>query len=496
MSKLNDDNSRYKDNRYKDNRYKDSRYKDNMYKDNRYEEKLLTMLVEGFRSSVKDSGGQKVSRRTSLKPEKLYRKYHANDGSYDEIEAIDAAAQALAEMGFIYCEREKFGTRITKIYFVDEKIEEAEEYLHLRYGYVTKDMELDCLRNLINSYEKASPACAAECEKLRSLAEKRKVPANYSDLEDIFKAAAFIENNSQDLYLREVSMKVYGNSKYFEENTLKPVCALLRKYADKRETPGDQNNHPVRSDSPDRSKAEDQSFISQTGNSITGQTSGQIADSDDMTGNNTASDTYDRSWEMADEILSRYHITREPGKLSLKGNCLIFFGDRCVDAGALEGGLEIRASELSRITGICVQTSKFMTIENRTSYLRYHDPDTVTFYLGGYADRNQRDFLKLVFTQNPCIQYLHFGDIDAGGLYILQNLRGITGIPFAMFHMSPEDLQDERFKSCLLPLTDHDRKRLEKLRDIPDLQDTVFCMLACGKKLEQEIVSLALMDRI
>ena len=53
-----------------------------------YEEKLLVYLVDGYRKSKKDTGENLIHRRTKVKPEKLYSKYHANDGDFERISAI------------------------------------------------------------------------------------------------------------------------------------------------------------------------------------------------------------------------------------------------------------------------------------------------------------------------------------------------------------------------------------------------------------------------
>lgn len=64
------------------------------------------------------------------------------------------------------------------------------------------------------------------------------------------------------------------------------------------------------------------------------------------------------------------------------------------------------------------------------------------------------------------------------------------GIPFKMYRMSVETLQDKRYSSCLLPLTENDRKRLKMLVGKADFQDMAAYMLEKNVKLEQEIVSL------
>ena len=94
-----------------------------------YEKKLLVGLVEGYRKSKKDTGENRTNRRTKLKPEKLYNKYHSNAGDYEKISAINDTVQKLKDKGFVTSEYESFGTDLTGIYLVDDKIDEIEEYL-------------------------------------------------------------------------------------------------------------------------------------------------------------------------------------------------------------------------------------------------------------------------------------------------------------------------------------------------------------------------------
>ena len=196
-----------------------------------YEEKILTFLVDNYRKSKKDSGNNKTNRRTRVKPEKLYRKYSANDGDFEEISKFDQAVERLTKLGFVYSEKETFGMQIHSIFLVDECIYDAEQYLLETFGYVSKDMQIEKLRNLVDIYKNASPICEQECVSLMECIENRKVPKNVDELDDVLRGIAFIENNEEELYLREMSMKVYGDSKYFEEELLKSVCSILRKYS-------------------------------------------------------------------------------------------------------------------------------------------------------------------------------------------------------------------------------------------------------------------------
>mgnify|MGYP003295713481 CR=1 FL=1 len=62
----------------------------------KYEEKILLYLVENYRKSKKDSGANKTNRRTQVKPEKLYKKYNANDGDFEEISKYDVIITSYA----------------------------------------------------------------------------------------------------------------------------------------------------------------------------------------------------------------------------------------------------------------------------------------------------------------------------------------------------------------------------------------------------------------
>ena len=200
-----------------------------------------------------------------------------------------------------------------------------------------------------------------------------------------------------------------------------------------------------------------------------------------------------REGELIDEILLIYRITREPQKLCIKGKALINIGGTEVDISGFSEGIEFQTSELKNIKSVKLMVPYFMTIENRAAYLRYAKDDVVVFYLGGYANRYQRDFIKTVYMSNRNASYLHFGDIDAGGFWIHHNLCEITGVNFELFSMSADELGNKEFASCLHELSGDDRVRLRELKKIDVYEDVVRYMLHNNVKLEQEIVSLTLM---
>ncbi len=396
-----------------------------------YEEKMLTALSDKYRSSKKDRGTNVTRRRTKLSPSHLYKNYSRNDGDMAQIEAVNQAVQRCREKGFVTYETEGFSSEIQSIYLVDEKIEEIERYLETAYGYEPKSAKRQYVEGLIAAYGGRSPAAERECEKLRQALAKNRIPPRYHQTEDLLKALVFIEANEKELYLREASSLIYGDSKYLEENTLGSVCRALR--------------------------------------DCLGRPCGEA--------------------ELEDEILGEYHITREKQRLCLKGDVLLRVAGRELELGALPHGIEFFANELDKIEEIQLRTPVFTTVENYTSWLRCGGEGEAFFYLGGYATRCQRDFLRKVYASNPAAAYRHFGDIDAGGLYIHEHLCRVTGIPFQMYRMSRAELEDPRFQPCLHPLTGQDRVRLQSLAKQEAYRELAGYMLEQGVKLEQEIVA-------
>ena len=397
-----------------------------------YEEKMLTVLADKYRNSKKDRGTNVTRRRTKMSPSQLYKNYFRNDGDMAQIEAVNQAVFQCRENGFVTYETEGFSSEIQSIYLVDERIEEIERYLEEKFGYETKAAKRQEIERMITVYSGRFPTADQECEKLRQALDKNRIPPRYHQTEDLLKALVFIEANEKDLYLREASLLIYGDSKYLEENTLGPVCRALR--------------------------------------DCLGRPCGEL--------------------ELEDEILTEYHITREKQKLCVKGNVIMrMVSGKELDLGAFPDGIEFFADELEQLEWIRIGAPFFMTVENYTSWLRCGGAEGVYFYLGGYAVRQQRDFLKKVYSNNPLIHYCHFGDIDAGGLYIHEHLCRVTGIPFQMYRMSRAELEDVRFRSCLHPLTEQDRIRLKSLEKQEVYRELAGYMLKQGVKLEQEIIS-------
>lgn len=396
-----------------------------------YKGQILKILVEKYRKSKKDTGVNQINRRTRLKPSLVYADYYANNGDLACIMAVNEAVFELRDMGFVTCEEEPFGYEIREVFLADEKISEAEAYLERQYGYESKESRIRYVQGLIAAYEQRSPIAGLRCRKLRSELEQNKLRKDYSEEEDLLKALAFVENNHTPLFLREASMMIYGDSKYLEEHVLAGLCRALRAGL----------KRPCKES------------------------------------------------ELPDEILEEYGIRREVRRLAFKGPCVLVMADGSrMDAGALTEGLELCGEDLERIVRVESGASQVITVENKTAYFRFKRENTLVFYLGGYVTRFQRDFLRKLQEGSAVLSWFHFGDIDAGGFYILEHLCRMTEIPFRPYLMDREVLKDARWRECLRALSKEDVKRLRALQKRPEYRETVSYMLENQVKLEQEIV--------
>ncbi len=188
-----------------------------------------------------------------------------------------------------------------------------------------------------------------------------------------------------------------------------------------------------------------------------------------------------------ERLLGELNIVRNPTYINFKGSGSITLEGQLIDLTKLSGDIAISSSMLSSIDKISVIGNAVITIENLTSYHTFNDKDMFAIYLGGYHNSIRREFIRKIHQQNLNIDFYHFGDIDAGGFYILEHLRKKTGVAFKPYKMDVETLK--RHSKYTKSLTDNDINRLRSL--INSKYDSVIrYMLENNCKLEQEAIGL------
>ena len=209
-------------------------------------------------------------------------------------------------------------------------------------------------------------------------------------------------------------------------------------------------------------------------------------------------------YQERDCVLEECGIVNTPTYVMIKGNGSIKIGrkrssdEQKIDLSIIEGDIALSTESVKSLKDVTVMGKRVVTVENLTSFHDYPVEDDFVVYLGGFHNKVKRDFLLYLYQQNPEKEYRHFGDIDAGGFYILEHLKNKTGIPFRSLYMDTQTLQ--KYHGDRKPLTENDRKRLLQLKDelaermryeeAEDYGDVISYMLDENCKLEQEAVRL------
>ncbi len=303
------------------------------------------------------------------------------------------------------------------------------EQLKECYSYVDRKPKKDenaWFENVWKSFE--------SCEVLKKYIENQRTllgknyqieyyNGNHTDYIDMLTLVQALVDNDNEVYIRDFSMKLFSDSKRLEQLS-SAVSALLFSYGDYQEK---------------------------------------------------------------ENVLEECGVVRTPTYVCMKGMGRLLFAEQEIDLWKLPGDIALSTNTLQGIQQVCVDCEHVITIENLTSFHDFSKENTLAIYLGGFHNKTKRDFLKLLYRQNPHKIYRHFGDIDAGGFYILEHLRRKIGIPFVTLGMDIDTIQ--RYQEKSKPLTENDRKRLIKLAETyPEHQQIIHYMLQYNCKLEQEAV--------
>ena len=312
---------------------------------------------------------------------------------------------------------------VQSITLIVEAIEKVYEYL----GRTPKSDTVSDLKRLLNLYKDDNIILYSYCNRqLERLAANKSVEFFDDDLdvyESILKVISKITEVKCETFERDFSIQVLGDSKAFEKVRSK-VVSLLYKYGD----------------FPDR-----------------------------------------------ETLLADLNIIKNPGHVYFKGKGKLTICGQEIDFSQMSGDMAISSEMLKNVDDIIVFGDVVITIENLTTFNAFKCDNSFAIYLGGYHNTSRRNFIKKVYEQNPDKQYLHFGDIDAGGFYILQHLRNKTGIEFVPYCMDMKTLKENL--QYTKKLTENDKKRLSALAET-EFGETVEFMLEYNCKLEQEAMDL------
>ncbi len=195
-------------------------------------------------------------------------------------------------------------------------------------------------------------------------------------------------------------------------------------------------------------------------------------------------------------LLRAHQLDRTPEYIPVAGPLVLLRPAAAdLDLQPFEPSVALSAATLQAVTAARCTARAVVTIENATSFtefLRVRPADVLAVYIGGFASPSVLRLLGLIRAQALQARLCHWGDLDAGGLRILAQLRGALG-SVAPLGMSAAHLAESQGETQ--PLTAGDQAALARLRADPRLADCeplIAAMLAAGRKLEQEALAVEL----
>jgi len=398
---------------------------------NKIKSKILNTLIDLYEKSKTFMGDNKVRQSFSIKVSKLFPKYD-DDSAFDFYTELNQVCTMLEEKNLVTLKKERSG----KIRTVTLNLDCLDE-CYAETGRTSKSDVNSRLKEIWQKYEDISgspesnePLHLYIEEQRERLRQNKSVQffggdfADYADYADLLLAVKEVLSNEEEIFIRELSVKLFNNSKRLEEIE-SPVRSLLYKYGE---------------------------------------------------------------YDDKETVLEEHNIIKTPTYVMVKGCGLLVFAEQKIDLEKISGDIALSTQTLKSLCSVELNGASVITIENLTSFHKYKATNELVIYLGGFHNSVKRDFIKLVERRNPGTVFKHFGDIDAGGFYILEHLKSKTGINFLPQNMDVGTLNAN--KENWISLSENDRIRLAKLLEKSNSYAYVIdYMLKNNCKLEQETVS-------
>lgn len=392
-----------------------------------FEREVLNKLLNLYEGSVLSTIGSKKDIKIKLTTKNKELSTYVRPDSYNYRSSNDNVLRKLENRGFIVVKWDKNNDFESLILNI-EKVGEI-------YNYLNRPNPKEELANVKQVLSKDNYSgfiaefikCCQEC-----IANKYAYPKKYfydaSQLQNILKGLKAIVELQQETRIRDFSVKVYGDSKAFEKIKGKVVKII-------------------------------KDFDAQCN-----------AESDD-------------------DILAEYNIVKNSTYVFIKNAFEFKLNNATIDLDSV--GFEYALSDemIKALVPIKISAKRVVTVENLTSFYGLQDSEALIIYLGGYHNHTKNMLLRRIKDIFPQGEYYHFGDIDAGGFYILNHLREATGIPFKPYKMGIAELETNIGK--IKSLTGNDKKRLNLMRQdsrFLEFQEVITYMLEHNVKLEQEIL--------
>lgn len=394
------------------------------------QKKLLNLLLDKYEGSKTYQGTNQVQQQFYVAPEKIWKEYTSDYADIELVKDFENEMNFLAEIGLIIiCIK---NGEISKLLACNEKFGEY-------YGLLNRESRKNIVSQQIAFFgewrERNLPIITPFCKEQLLRIESGKNPEyDIEASKSIFRIISSLISNEDELMVRELSIMTLADSKLFADQYQSKICRIIERYTDISKKIEDVENPK------EREKI----------------------------------------------ILEEYGIYENPSYVYVRGDAdFRFQSGNIIHVG--KEPIAFSSSQLSLLLNVSVFSDKIITVENLTSFHRMRTDDCFCIYLAGYHNTAKQKLIKNIFITNQNKKWLHFGDIDPDGFYILEHLRSETGIDFEPYKMGLKELKT--FREYGKKLEGNDLKKAHRLLHVPEFQDVISYMLDNDCKLEQEIVS-------
>jgi len=361
--------------------------------------------------------------------DKIFNNYFSTESYLYRDEYLDAINK-LQENNLIKAIYDKESGLLKKVILNKDNINKSYEYLGLTPKRTLVLNNISALKEELLKYN-INSVVYTYLKNMINLLENNKPHISYFEkIEEIFELSNIInsiENNTDEILLRNFSKKVTKNSKTIERKTSQ-IFRIFKEFSN-----------------------------------------------------------YD--FNSIDELLNYFNIVKNNSYSYIKNGIIFEINGEVIDLDKLSIDFSLSYKAIKELNIINITKKKVITIENLTTFNYYNDNDSIIIYLGGFHNSVKRLLIEKINNFNINLEWYHFGDIDCGGFEIFFDLVNKTSIAFKPLYMDIDTLK--KYKDDCLPLTENDKKRLTLLlknKENNFFTDVIEYMLENNYKLEQESI--------
>ncbi len=357
--------------------------------------------------------------------------------------SLEEQVEELTKEGYLFADRKSVNTEIIQLHIKLERLGdlcEREGIQNPRDIFALRKSKIEAWLNLAKEEQEDDRRSKEWIIKfythLLGQLERatKELPQDAKDL-DFLKCLNELAALKTDMWKRQFSAQVLGNSKVFEDKYQRKVATVLINY----------------------------------------------------------SDLCDKEMEV-NEILAIHGLYSYSQTLECKGTICYHLdtplGIQSIVTSDAYYGHVLNAQTLSNAKVVNTYgIQRVITIENKANYENMvFDPSTLYIFTHGFMSFKERVFLKTLWDLLPDdVQFYHWSDMDYGGFRIFKFMkeRVFENRVLRPWKMGKEEYQQLLKESEGTPLTETLRRQLTLL-DIPELEELKSCILLHGKIFEQE----------